>query len=154
MSAIGIASLKSAVDLLINGGKQAVFDEIARRVVAQQRAAVGSDGSCVYQAPDGARCAVGLLMSDQELGIVAKQNLNSTGIYTLFHRLDLPSDGDQRHFLSELQHCHDLASGADLSGEDFCTAFIKEMRRRASYDDLYTDVLDELEEQIADAGEL
>jgi hypothetical protein len=47
--------------------EQEVFDQVVSHLRAQGKQAVSSDGiGCMYRSPDGLKCAVGCLISDEE----------------------------------------------------------------------------------------
>lgn len=45
---------------------QEIFDTVARHLIAQGKQAVDESGYCKYRAPDGRRCAAGVLITDEE----------------------------------------------------------------------------------------
>jgi hypothetical protein len=121
---------------------QKIFDTVAQALMAQGRPSV-IDGNgrinCVYAAADGARCAVGHLMNEDELNtygnfdgdIFALLNrCNSWGMRPLFR--------EYAAFLRELQHPHDTPSG----GDDWLDCWKQLMRDVARIHSLSDAVLD------------
>lgn len=45
---------------------QEIFDKVATHLFTQGRRAKNTEGKCVYRAPDGAKCAVGILIPDAD----------------------------------------------------------------------------------------
>jgi hypothetical protein len=45
---------------------QEIFDTVALHLIAQGYQAEGVGGDCMYRAPDGSKCAVGCLITDEE----------------------------------------------------------------------------------------
>ena len=41
------------------------FNKVKEHLLAQNCAAIRSDGACLYRGPDGTKCAVGCLISDE-----------------------------------------------------------------------------------------
>lgn len=48
--------------------KKQVFDAVVKHLFAQGKQATGRDGMCKYRGPKGTKCAVGVLIPDDEYG--------------------------------------------------------------------------------------
>ncbi len=110
--------------------KQEAFDKAWRGVVKQGKKSIAWS-ECRYKMvdADGAelRCAVGYLLTDEQLACLMGQNPSA------FHLVDIIKtpiiDGDaheQRYFLGEIQKAH------DVTGFLVGPAFIKEFKERMS----------------------
>ena len=45
---------------------QEIFDTVAHHLIAQGKPALSGEGGCSYRAPDGSKCAIGCLITDEE----------------------------------------------------------------------------------------
>jgi hypothetical protein len=97
-------------------GMQAAFDTATAAIIKQGKRSVSYGGTCQYRGPDGMKCAVGHLMTDEQ---IARHHIsNSATAFSfkipLMQEL-IPGLNDQdeievaRSFLAELQDAHDLA---------------------------------------------
>lgn len=96
--------------------RQEVFDTILAHLRQQGRAATDEVGDCMYRAPGGLKCAVGVLIPDENYHPeLENQSANATIVRDA---LPFPvTDGDAA-FLSEIQRdLHDNLD--DLRGDDF-----------------------------------
>lgn len=91
-----------------------VFDYVREKVNAQGKASV-IGGSCAFRGADGCKCAVGFLITDEDLGKVPSQ-YNKTGFTSLiqYSGIDIKIDSDTKKaklaFISQLQRAHDEAA--------------------------------------------
>lgn len=110
--------------------RQEVFDKAYLSIVAQGRRSADL-GSCLYRGPSGAKCAVGHLLSDEQ---IKKYNVvNSESVWDLDRDLIseiLPDDDEAPHFLSSLQVVHDTARTPETFVQDF-------KRKAAGFADRY-----------------
>lgn len=98
-----------------NYTQQTAFDAVWRHFVIDKgspsfKLLAGGDISCLYRGRDGARCAFGVLIPDDQYR-PDFEGLNARNIAgTRYNPLAL-DDGDlYQHFLRSLQGCHDLAA--------------------------------------------
>lgn len=92
--------------------KQKDFDAVLTGLRAQNALAKGTIGECFYRAPDGNKCAIGQLISDEKYDpkLEGKSAYNATVFSALYPEADFeePAVERHRHFLSELQrNLHD-----------------------------------------------
>lgn len=87
---------------------QEIFDTVAKHLATQGRRAVG-EGRCLYRTEDGAKCAVGCLISDEEY--TPDMELRwASGVLSLAERGLLPTRlAPHTGLLSALQGAHDDA---------------------------------------------
>jgi hypothetical protein len=85
--------------------QQEIFDKVARHLLTQKKRATVS-GHCRYRTPDGCKCAIGCLISDEDYD----PEFEGERVTHLLGRHAIPSlenlDCD-RIFLSRLQVLHD-----------------------------------------------
>jgi len=125
---------------------QEIYDTVAMALIAQGRpSAVDGDGriNCVYAAPDGARCAVGHLMNDEEINAYG----NFEGDISALLKCDewrggrmRPLFHDEGYFLKDLQHDHDTYVGLT---DEWLDRWKQAMRDTARRYDLNDAVLNE-----------
>ena len=79
---------------------QEVFDVCALHLLTQNKRAVGSGGDCVYRSPCGLKCAIGVLISDEEY----TENMEESDV----HKLTEGTNSEpHRRLLNALQYLHD-----------------------------------------------
>jgi hypothetical protein len=93
---------------------QAAFDKATAAVIAQGKRSIADDGdSCLYRGPNGTKCAVGHLMSDEQMSRFGIQEDSNPYVFpfALIEEL-LPgvNQTDACSFLSQIQRAHDRAS--------------------------------------------
>ena len=104
---------------------QEVFDIVVNHLVTQRRPAYNDIRNCVYRAPDGLRCAVGVLIPDD----LYDPEFEGVGVDSLIRELfneDLADWRDHRKLLLALQHVHDKCLTISRRG----TFNITDLRRR------------------------
>ncbi len=121
---------------------QEIFDLVVPAIIKQGRPSrsetpvFNKDGEmtngCRYRSEDGAKCAIGMLITDEEYamyGAEIEDNKASEAI-SYIPRLNLwlaePVEGFDKRFLDELQRAHDNA----LSQENYPSVFINNFKRR------------------------
>lgn len=123
---------------------QSVFDTAAKRLVAQGRPARNGRLSCMYRTDSGEVCAVGALMTEEELEVLGEIGLLKAPLHRLPEEVKdrlLEEVGFKVKFLESLQGAHDRSQeGAGWLGE-----FKYRMRELAQEYRLHTDCLGELE---------
>lgn len=91
-------------------------------------------GSCNYLTPEGGKCAVGCLFSDEELKLILDTDRNRNDLPTLFKFLgkeNFPSlQGISEEFLKEIQLCHDAAAEYNLDDIEDCDNFRDSFEQR------------------------
>ena len=123
---------------------QDIFDMAVTSVIAQGRPSVtlddaGTPDRCAYRGPDGARCAVGWLITDEEY----KPEMEGCDVSQLNRQGLLPSRlADHVDMLMEVQSAHDDASG--VTAAEFVQRFSRRARWVALDWHLSTSVLDAL----------
>lgn len=110
--------------------KQAIFDRVAAALIAQGRKSADGTGTCLYRGPDGLRCGVGHIMSDDaaaracdaqgdqtQVNVLPSELLDPALDYRLADRTDRREK--QLDFLQSMQNAHDNASnGGDRYDDD------------------------------------
>lgn len=82
---------------------QDVFDTAALGMLTQGAKSITSDGrQCVYRGPNGLKCGVGHVLTDEEATTADADELDS-GIYEVCP----PRLQPRVHLLSDIQACHD-----------------------------------------------
>lgn len=93
---------------------QPLFDTVVERLLAQGKSSATSDGrSCLYFNKDeGIKCAVGLLLSQEELDTVLERGGNGADLFLLANTIFGYGSEDnrpQQKLLRALQYVHDKA---------------------------------------------
>jgi hypothetical protein len=94
-------------------GMQTVFDTATAAIIKQGKRCVNNSGTCQYRGPDGLKCAIGHLITDEQME--RHHIINSAGALSFSRALVeelIPDMNDlevTRNFLSELQDAHDLS---------------------------------------------
>ncbi len=113
--------------------KQEAFDKAWRGVVKQGRKSRderSGNGECCYKLVDGngaeLRCAVGHLLTDEQLVQLGGQNPSARALAAIFASpiVEGVDRREEQYFLHELQKCHDNVG--HLAGPQF----IKEFKER------------------------
>lgn len=97
---------------------QEVFNKATAAVIAQGvRSSNGDEAgaTCLYRGPNGIKCAVGHLLSDEQMRKYEVANAAGAGSFTdsLLQEIAPDTDLDTlRSFLDALQGAHDSASGS------------------------------------------
>jgi len=97
-------------------GMQAAFDIATAAIIKQGKRSVSLSGTCQYRGPDGMKCAVGHLMTDEQMeryhisNSAGASSFKSPLMQELIPGLNSQDEIDvARNFLFELQDAHDLA---------------------------------------------
>ena len=85
---------------------QEVFDIVVNHLVTQRRPAYTGLSGCMYRAPDGLRCAVGVLIPDNLYDPEFERDTADSVIRKLFNE-DLADWREHRELLLALQAVHD-----------------------------------------------
>lgn len=102
-------------------------------VIAQGKHSVDVDGTCMYRGPDGLKCVVGHMISDEEYS----PELEGSSACSVEISNLVP--GHTGYNLLELQHCHDSALD-----NDFVNSFKANLRKSE-----YAHILEEIEREEA-----
>lgn len=94
---------------------QELFEAAARGLHAQGKKSVDKKGSCLYRGPDGLKCGVGLLITDEEYkpemdkpDVSLPPLEQSTGVFSIRRRGLLPKRLEQHtDLLVAIQDAHD-----------------------------------------------
>jgi hypothetical protein len=106
--------------------RQEMFDRSVRKVIAQGGRSENHLGRCAYSSP-GRRCAIGWLLSLEEIGEVCKRGFNTGASVQHLIRQELVGlNLEEADFLSDLQAAHDNARK-----ENFSSSFIEKAARVA-----------------------
>jgi len=98
---------------------QEIFDKVVLAVLEQGSRAYGnrpgdlSQMGCMYRTPDGRKCAVGQLLSDEEQDLIAEKRLHSLGVRDLTEFLGAELDESKITLLQHLQNVHDITREGD-----------------------------------------
>lgn len=113
--------------------EQRIFDYVATHLLKQGHAAMGEDGECQYFTPEGDKCAVGCLLTEEEYN----KGMENTPVCTLAAKGELPARFlPYLLLLSRLQNTHDFTLA-----EDRMSAWVEDMVRLARFEGLSADVL-------------
>lgn len=144
-------------------GEHSFADTIAfveEKLIEQGRPSIDGDGTCLYRGPDGTKCGVGFLISDEQLAEavtrwdgmseVGKLTYGSPNIYGdlssehIINGMPIasilsiigPSTVKISSFLGDLQIYHDTVGMRNhKTVEDFCADIVEEFRTlRENYD--------------------
>lgn len=89
--------------------KQEVFDKVLAHLRAQGRKALDDRRQCMYRAPDGAKCAAGCLISDEQYGPrLEGKSANMSKVHAALSASGVPEDA--MPVVQELQGIHDSHS--------------------------------------------
>ena len=88
--------------------EQAVFDVCALHLLTQNKRSVDVSDNCMYRSPCGLKCAIGVIISDEEYA----EDMEGNPIATLLFRRDL-EDHKYESLLRDIQRVHDM--NADVS---------------------------------------
>jgi hypothetical protein len=86
--------------------EQEIFDTVVKHLATQGRRAADDEGRCRYRAPDGAKCAVGCLLTDEEYNPAWEGEVVDNA------RLP-PRFADSLAVWGELQSAHDHSSSVE-----------------------------------------
>ncbi len=114
---------------------QEIFDTAVGGVLKQGHPSVAADGSCVYRDPDGAKCAAGFLLTDEEASGCEGHTIDNVCPVRLEAHVIL---------LLRLQDAHDRAADW-CSPEDFPEEFARRARQVAMERYLSATVIDQWE---------
>lgn len=85
---------------------QEIFDTVAQHLLTQNSRAIDTGGLCSYRAPDGKKCAVGILIPDNSY----KPHFEGFSVSALISHNLLPDfSTEQSTLLFSLQRIHDTA---------------------------------------------
>lgn len=115
---------------------QYLFDTICHHLIRQGRPALHEE-SCAYLAPDGARCAVGVLLTPEEAAEMEGRTMRTALKNGVFPKRLMPYVA----FLEEMQCVHDLDSRQPV--EEWRASWMLAARDVARRHGLSTAVLDE-----------
>ncbi len=118
---------------------QEIFDTVAVHLIKQGKPAVAHSGqACAYKTADGLRCAVGVLISDEEY----EDKMEGKSVYTLLgnHKEKLARLIEHENLLATLQNNHDTRydPGDAVISHQFTVGFpsvevlIKRLRKTAA----------------------
>lgn len=104
----------STLDLNVKTNQEA-FDTVVRHLATMKRRAINDAETCLYRAPDGSKCAVGALITDESWDALPEADARN---YNRHLVCLLPIDfGDiSLALLSDLQQAHD---NSDNWGDHF-----------------------------------
>lgn len=87
--------------------KQEVFTTVKNHLLAQNKKAE-EGGICLYRGPNGTKCAIGCLITDEEYEKMVKHRIDRYGIWSLSRHFMIKNlEGINSNFLNRLQGIHD-----------------------------------------------
>lgn len=102
---------------------QEVFDKICTAVIAQGKRSINSStGLCLYRGPDNTKCAVGHLLTDEQIEkyhIKDEYSVNNFSIKLINELVPNVNANIAYKFLLQMQHAHDDSRYADHFIYDF-----------------------------------
>lgn len=123
---------------------QKVFDRVAAKLVEQARPSVGFNGLCVYDDGAGRRCAIGHLMTRDDIRELRRKELLTKGLDKLPDKLLrrlLKRHNVEYGFLKDIQLAHDTSEHRSGQRRSWKAIFAKNMRGVARAYGLSTGVL-------------
>jgi len=96
---------------------QEAFDTVWNGMIAQGKPSINGQGCCMYRGPDGAKCAAGMLIPDEEYSSAFEGKL---AMYVPYVQENLPIE-----LVLDMQKAHDSAA---LRMPAFMAYFQKYMR--------------------------
>lgn len=96
--------------------RQQTFDKVVSHLRAQGRQACCSSGSCMYRAPDGSRCAAGILIADEHYS-PALEGRNSSTPEVIRALVDSGVSEGDLSLVDDLQAVHDGCTPQHWEGE-------------------------------------
>lgn len=91
--------------------EQEIFDKVAVALIDQGKRSVSKSGACRYRGPNGLKCAIGILISDD----MYRKDIEQTDVVDIIDKRVLPREYSKFiPFLDDLQSAHDGASGSDF----------------------------------------
>lgn len=123
--------------------KQEIFDECLNKMRAQGKPGMHATKTCAYLAKDGSKCAIGILLTQEQLEKVKDYVCSVTALpkeilQERFGDLDVK----ERRFLADLQHAHDAAvTKAEYTDEPWLACFEQNMQDLAQYEGLVYNAL-------------
>lgn len=113
--------------MLTKEKKLEIVDRVTKHLLTQmERAEAPGESRCVYVAPDGKRCAIGAIMSDEALDYLTKHGCLRAGLWSSAKVrkalvtsgiLDSASDLEDLDLLVRLQRIHDNRQPSEWSRE-------------------------------------
>lgn len=102
---------------------QKIFDFIAISIIDQGMPAYDGQ-SCVYRTPGGLKCAVGMIMTDEEAEVAPIVTVRG-----VLQDLKIPVPPKYSKFLDEVQQAHDHPAGnyGGMNSREFILAFVSGM---------------------------
>lgn len=88
--------------------EQKIFDRVVEHLFTQNEQAMDDCGNCYYRAPNGCKCAVGVLISNSAYR-TGMENQNVYGLRELFYKSLPQYILDNMFLLNDLQDAHDNA---------------------------------------------
>lgn len=99
-----------------------LFNSIANHLITQGRPSIGSFGRCLYRGADGAKCAVGFLIPDEDYNPEwDKQGLGVFSLATMGYLSSVPTA--VLPMLNKLQQAHDDPENHLRNDNDEAIAF-------------------------------
>lgn len=98
-----------------------VFDFVMNKMEKQGKASISADGNCMYRGPDGCRCGIGHIITNDELKLLNKlvdgsiDDVNIRDFYRVMDKNNYVVSSDTKFedgwFLEAIQSAHDYAAG-------------------------------------------
>lgn len=93
---------------------QQIFDKVTHHLYTQRRRAITDDGLCLYRAPNGDKCAIGCLISDDQYE--DWMDATTPGVCNFTSILFRLGIGEHCDLCQLLQDAHDLSENWDATG--------------------------------------
>lgn len=101
---------------------QELFDKATTAILQQGCRSVNPAGQCRYRGPNNLKCAIGHLISDEQINIYGVQEGYGAGSFPIALIRSICAENDvyrSSDFLHGLQKVHDLCKCADTFLDDF-----------------------------------
>lgn len=114
--------------------EQEIFDASYKGIIAQGGPAfIEKPGKCVYRTEKGRGCAVGVLMTDEEIEHIQCSGWQSASLKILLGMMPIERFSDHVTFLRNLQTIHDETAYQTHNDASFLTMYRERMQNLAHY---------------------
>lgn len=99
--------------------RQELFDAVITHLASQKCQCVNTEGSCVYRGPEGRKCAIGALLSDDYYYPALDSSVGGVRVsklpdITIVRGIGFNTEASDRSFLDRLQESHDRGGQSDV----------------------------------------
>ena len=95
--------------------RQEIFDIACKGLLTQMKKSEGAE-KCLYRGPDGTKCAIGFLISDETAADFNESSVGSLPFRVIQNEIGLSGTRDNLYFLADLQAVHDSGEPEEWEG--------------------------------------